>query len=208
MAPTPAATEPPSNAWAPNAPEPPEATAEPAWTPTPPQPEAPPAAPSPSPARELERKKGGLFGMFRREEPAAVTQMPRPAPAGSRAGMLASFSNALLMEYGSGSYGKGKVESRMANLLMRVDEQADPIDRPLPIVDDMIDATALEREGFAEEQAAPYLATLVRTIYEDAERVYGKDKAKRGYKAAQQQVFKSDLSSLSAPDVAGKLPKV
>jgi uncharacterized protein DUF4388 len=207
MAPTPAATESPSNAWAPNAPAPPEAATEPAWTPTSPPQEAA-AAPAPSPAREMERKKGGLFGMFRREEPVGATQMPRLAPAGSRVGMLASFSNALLMEYGSGSYGKGKVESRMANLLMRVDEQADPIDRPLPIVDDMIDATALEREGVAEEQAAPYLATLVRTIYEDAERVYGKDKAKRGYKAAQQQVFKSDLSSLSAPDVAGKLPKV
>jgi hypothetical protein len=146
--------------------------------------------------------------MFRREEPAVVTPLPRQPQAGSRVGMLASFSNALLIEYGSGSYGKGKVESRMANLLMRVDEQADPIDRPLPIVDDLIDATALEREGFPEEQAAPYLATLVRTIYEDAERAYGKDKAKKGYRAAQQQVFKSDVSSLNAPDVAGKLPKV
>jgi hypothetical protein len=208
MAPTPAATETPSNAWAPNAPAPAEPAAEPIWSPAAPPQEATATAPPPASAREMERKKGGLFGMFRREEPVGVTQMPRPVAAGSRVGMLASFSNALLMEYGSGTYGKGKVESRMANLLMRVDEQADPIDRPLPIVDDMIDATALEREGFAEEQAAPYLATLVRTIYEDAERVYGRDKAKKGYKAAQQQVFKSDLSSLSAPDVAGKLPKV
>jgi hypothetical protein len=205
MAPTPATTETPSNAWAPNAPAEaePQAQAEAAWTP-PPAPARMPAAPGTLP----ERKKTGLFGMFRREEPAAVTQMPRPMQVGSRVGMLASFSNALLMEYNSGSYGKGKVESRMANLLMRVDEQADPIDRPLPIVDDLIDATALEREGIAEEQAAPYLATLVRTIYEDAERVYGKDKARKGYRAAQQQVFKSDISSLSAPDVAGKLPKV
>ena len=59
-----------------------------------------------------------------------------------------------------------------------------------------------------DRSEAPYRATLVRTIYEDAERVYGKDKAKKGYKAAQQQVFKSDLSALNAPDVAGKLPKV
>ena len=226
MAPTPATTETPSNAWAPNAPAEPAQAPETAWTPSPPPREAPapesgampdalpPAAPRsvpPSPGvlpPTREQKKSGLFGMFRREEPAPLTQMPRQAQLGSRVGTLASFSNALLVEYSSGSYGRGKVESRMANLLMRVDEQADPIDRPLPIVDDLIDATALEREGFPEEQAAPYLATLVRTIYEDAERVYGKDKAKKGYKAAQQQVFKSDLSALNAPDVAGKLPKV
>jgi hypothetical protein len=90
---------------------------------------------------------------------------------------------------------------------MRVDEQADPIDRPLPIVDDLIDATALEREGVAEEQLVPYLAALVRQIYEDAERAFGKDKAKKGYKAAQQQVFGND-NVLQSPDLAGKLPKV
>jgi uncharacterized protein DUF4388 len=202
MTPPPASTEAPSNAWAPTAPV--QEAQRPA--PTPPAAEwAPPPAPAAAPE---EKKKGGLFGMFRREESAPVAQIPSAAPSGSRLGMLASFSNALLVEYNSGGYGKGKVESRMANLLMRVDEQADPIDRPLPIVDDLIDATALEREGVAEEQAAPYLATLVRTIYEDAERAYGKDKAKKGYKAAQQQVFKNDTASLSAPDVAGKLPKV
>jgi len=74
------------------------------------------------------------------------------------------------------------------------------------IVDDLIDATALEREGFAEEQSVPYLAALVRQIYEDAERAFGKDKAKKGYKAAQQQVF-GNGNALS-PDLAGKLPKV
>jgi len=127
------------------------------------------------------------------------------ASVASRGGLLASLSNALLLEYGS--YGKGKIETRMANLLMRVDEQADPIDRPLPIVDDLIDATALEREGLPEEQSVPYLAALVRQIYEDAERAFGKDKAKKGYKAAQQQVFGTD-NALQSPDLAGKLPKV
>ena len=157
----------------------------------------------------VEKKRSGLFGMFRREEPTPIAQMPNAAaPAQSRPGMLASFSNALIVEYNSGAYGKGKVETRMANLLMRVDEQADPIDRPLPIVDDLIDATALERERFPEEQAVPYLATLVRQIYDDAERAFGKDKAKKGYKAAQQQVFRTDASMLQSPDVAAKLPKV
>ena len=112
------------------------------------------------------------------------------------------------MEYNSGGYGKGKIETRLANLLMRVDEQADPIDRPLPVVDDLIDAAALEREGFDEQQAVPYLATLVRQIYEDAERAFGKDKAKKGYKAAQQQVFGGDPNALQSPELAGKLPKV
>jgi len=112
------------------------------------------------------------------------------------------------MEYNSGGYGKGKIETRLANLLMRVDEQADPIDRPLPVVDDLIDAAALEREGFDEGQAVPYLATLVRQIYDDAERAFGKDKAKKGYKAAQQQVFGGDATALQSPELAGKLPKV
>ena len=95
----------------------------------------------------------------------------------------------------------------MANLLMRVDEQADPIDRPLPIVDDRIDSQALDRENVPEEQAIPYLALLVTQIYDDAARTFGKDKAKKGYKAAQQQVFGTDASALGA-DVAGRLPKV
>jgi hypothetical protein len=111
------------------------------------------------------------------------------------------------MEYNSGGYGKGKIETRLANLLMRVDEQADPIDRPLPVVDDLIDAAALEREGLDEQQAVPYLATLVRQIYEDAERAFGKDKAKKGYRAAQQQVFGGDANALP-PELAGILPKV
>jgi hypothetical protein len=223
-APPPATTEAPKNTWAPTATP---AATEPAWSaptqapqaaeppprfaePPPRFAEPPPAAQAPS-APAAAPKKGGLFGMFRRDEMGAAME-PQASPAGaavaSRTGLLASFANALLVEYNSGAYGKGKVESRMANLLMRVDEQADPIDRPLPIVDDLIDATALEREALPETQAAPYLATLVRTIYEDAERVFGKDKAKKGYKTAQQQVYRTDASSLSAPDVAAKLPRV
>ena len=101
-----------------------------------------------------------------------------------------------------------RLDDRMANLLMRVDEQADPIDRPLPIVDDRIDAQALDREGMPEQQAVPYLAILVSQIFEDAERTFGKDKAKKGYRAAQQQVFGGDTSALTASDVAGRLPKV
>ena len=156
---------------------------------------------------QAEKKRGGLFGMFRREEPTPIARMPSADATTSRPGMLASFSNALLMEYNSGVYGKAKIESRMANLLMRVDEQADPIDRPLPIVDDLIDATSLERERFPEEQVTPYLATLVRQIYEDAERAFGKDKAKKGYRTAQQAVFKNDQSLFQSPDLAAKLPK-
>ena len=48
---------------------------------------------------------------------------------------------------------------------------------------------------------------LKNQIYDDAARTFGKDKAKKGYKAAQQQVFGSDASALGA-DVAGRLPKV
>ena len=161
-----------------------------------------------------EEKKKGLFGFLKRDEPShdgpAVVQAgaTEAAPAAGRAGQLASLANALLGEYNSGQYGKGRLDDRMANLLMRVDEQADPIDRPLPIVDDRIDSQALDRENVPEQQAVPYLAILVSQIYEDAEHTFGKDKAKRGYKAAQQQVFGTDASALSAPDVAGRLPRV
>ena len=193
----------------------------------PPEPTPPAAAPArdhisewsrPAPQLEAEaapeEKKKGLFGFLKRDEPshdgpavahAAATEV---APAAGRAGQLASLANALLGEYNSGQYGKGRLDDRMANLLMRVDEQADPIDRPLPIVDDRIDSQALDRENVPESQAVPYLAILVSQIYEDAEHTFGKDKAKRGYKAAQQQVFGSDASALSAPDVAGRLPRV
>ena len=166
---------------------------------------------TPAPEPHPEEKKKGLFGFLKREEPAAEPA-PRPATvdggASSRAGQLAAFANALLAEYTSGQYGKGQVDDRIANLLMRVDEQADPIDRPLPIVDDRIDVPALERENVSEPQAVPYLALLVSQVFEDAERAFGRDKAKRGYRAAQQYVFGSDASALAAPDVAGRLPKI
>jgi hypothetical protein len=209
----PASRETPTNAWAPGTPEP--ARTEPpaeARFAAPPRPDLM-ARVEPAAAPAEEKKKGGLFGMFRREEPTPIASAPSATAAATaprtRASALASFSNALLAEFTGGAYGKGKIETRMGSLLMRVDEQADPIDRPLPIVDDLIDATALERENVPEEQVVPYLATLVRQIYEDAERAFGKDKARKGYKAAQQQVFRSEAPQvLQAPDVANKLPRV
>jgi uncharacterized protein DUF4388 len=221
----PASKEAPANTWAPTAkPKEPPPVVNP-WAPAEPQQESPAkdtaagridewAAPPPQPAPETaaekdKRKTGGFLGRFRREEPPTpIAQIQPASSAASKTGKLASLSNALLMEYNSGGYGKGKIETRLANLLMRVDEQADPIDRPLPVVDDLIDAAALEREGFDEQQAVPYLATLVRQIYEDAERAFGKDKAKKGYRAAQQQVFGGDTTALQSPELAGKLPKV
>ena len=166
-----------------------------------------PAAPTETAPEE---KKRGLFGFLKREEPSGggATAVAEPAAAPGRAGQLASLANALLGEYNSGRYGKARLDDHMANLLMRVDEQADPIDRPLPIVDDRIDAQALDRENMPEQQAVPYLALLVSQIYEDAERAFGRDKAKKGYRAAQMQVFGSDTAALAAPDVAGRLPKV
>jgi hypothetical protein len=170
-------------------------------------------APSVMAEPAAEKEKKGLFGFLKRDEPAHADQAQSAAPdvatavAPGRAGQLASLANAMLTEYNGGQYGKARLDDRMANLLMRVDEQADPIDRPLPIIDDRIDAQALDRENVPEQQALPYLAILVSQIYEDAERAFGKDRAKRGYKAAQHQVFGSDASALSAPDVAGRLPK-
>jgi hypothetical protein len=211
--PPPASSETPANTWAPlakaretladadpwNAPA---STSADEWAPPPPQ-------PTPSETAAEKKKLGGFLSRFRREEtPAPIVPAAPGSPAASNTGKLASLSNALLMEYNSGGYGKGKIETRLGNLLMRVDEQADPIDRPLPVVDDLIDAAALEREGFDEHQAVPYLATLVRQIYEDAERAFGKDKAKKGYKAAQQQVFGGDPNALQSPELAGLLPKV
>ncbi|HUQ17694.1 MAG TPA: DUF4388 domain-containing protein [Candidatus Saccharimonadales bacterium] len=169
---------------------------------------------TPAAEPQPEEKKKGLFGFLKRDEPAhdraeqAATSAAVEPGASSRAGQLASFANELLTEYNSGQYGKGQVDDRIANLLMRVDEQADPIDRPLPIVDDRIDVAALERENVAEPQAVPYLALLVSQVYEDAERAFGRDKAKKGYRAAQQHVFGNDASALAAPDVAGRLPKL
>jgi hypothetical protein len=176
-----------------------------------PEPGTPPVEEwSPPPAVPGEKKKRGLFG-FGRDKPAPpVAGMPLPTAdvVGSRVGMLAALANTLIAEYNNGQYGKGRIEERIANLLMRVDEQADPIDRPLPIVDDRIDVEALEREHVADSQALPYLALLVTTIFTDAEKAFGKDKAKKGYKAAQKSVLLGDASALNSPELAGKLPRV
>jgi hypothetical protein len=178
----------------------------------PPEPGIPPVEEwSAPPAAPPEKKKRGLFG-FGRDKPAPppVAGMPLPTAGvtGSRVGLVAALANALIAEYNNGQYGKNRIEERIANLLMRVDEQADPIDRPLPIVDDRIDVEALEREQLADSQALPYLALLVTTIYADAEKTFGKDKAKKGYKAAQKSVMLGDASALSSPELAGKLPRV
>ena len=177
-----------------------------------PEPGTPPVEEwSAPPTTQPEKKKRGLFG-FGRDRPApapvAGTPLPTAGVVGSRVGVVAALANALIAEYNNGQYGKGRIEERISNLLMRVDEQADPIDRPLPIVDDRIDVEALEREQLAESQALPYLALLVTTIFADAEKTFGKDKAKKGYKAAQKSVMLGDASALSSPDLAGKLPRV
>ncbi|MEK7861316.1 MAG: DUF4388 domain-containing protein, partial [Chloroflexota bacterium] len=197
-------------------------------------PTAPPAAEEAAPedmavSAPLERiareeKKGWLVGLLRREPrsaPAATaapsapligggepTPMPRSGPlARTPVGQLAAFSNELVAEYDSGRYGKGRIESRMPNLLMRVDEQADPIDRPIPVSGDRIDISALEADAVPEQQALPYLATLVRQIYEDAERAFGRDKAKRGYREVRQRLFGKEAALLQAPEIAGRVPR-
>jgi uncharacterized protein DUF4388 len=186
-----------------------------------PAPAAAPEAPAPAPNEwapppiietPAAPKKKGLFGFGGGKDKAAATAAAEPpirirTSGASRAALLAAFSNALLTEYNSGAYGKGKVDERIPSLLMRVDEQADPIDKPLPVVDDRLDVQALERIALPEQQSVPYLAVLVSTIYGDAEKAFGKDKAKKGYKVAQQNVFGPDASALGG-DLAGKLPKV
>lgn len=171
-----------------------------------------------------EAKKGWLFGLLRREPRAASaattapsapligggepTPMPRSGPlARTTAGQLAAFSNELVAEYDSGRYGKGRIASRMPHLLMRVDEQADPIDRAIPVSGDRIDISALEADAVPEQQALPYLATLAREIYEDAERAFGRDTAKRGYREVRQRLFGKEAALLQAPEIAGRVPR-
>jgi uncharacterized protein DUF4388 len=171
--------------------------------PTPVEPYAePPAAPAP-------QKKGGLFGgLFGRKQPVAAPATTRAALARTDAGKLALFANALIDGYNSGQYGKGRVEDRMIGLLMRVDEQADPIDRPLPVAGDRVDVASVDDGAIPEEQSLPYIATLVRQVYDDAERAFGKDKARRGFREIRDRVFGKDQAALQAAPVAGRMPKV
>ena len=162
----------------------------------------------PAEAPAAPEKKRGLFGFGRKDKAQAAPPATVAIGPVSRPAMLAALSNAMIGEYNSGRYGKGNVESRMANLLMRVDEQADPIDKPLPVVDERIDVQALDRDRTPSDQIAPYLALLVGTIYSDAEKAFGKDKAKKGYKAAMLSALGSDSVALATPEIAGKLPKV
>jgi hypothetical protein len=156
---------------------------------------------------------GGLFGGAKREAAQAVSA-PEPtsfltpaASAASSPGRLASFANALMTEYNSGQYGKQRLDERMNVRLRLVDEQADPLDRMLPVHDDRLDVSAIDRD-FAPEQASPYLATLIRQIYEDAERLFGKDKAKKGYRAAIRNGLGGDESVLRDRSIVEVLPKL
>lgn len=194
---------------------PPASEAAPAWQPAPaPAPAWQPAAAAPVPAApasgaearaaEPATKKGGLLGgLFgKKDSPAAVST---DAATGSRATRLATFANALLDEFTNGTYeGKGRLDDRLANRLMRADEQADPIDRPLPVRGDRIDVAALERASFSDRQVSPYIALVISQLYEDAERAFGKDRAKRGYRSVQHAVL-GDSAALG-PDL--RLPRV
>ena len=169
------------------------------------RPPAPPPAAEPAPAK----KKSGLFGFGGKSAaPAAPAAAAAPAVTGSRSAQLASFANELVAGYNSGQYGKARVEDHMPSLLMRVDEQADPIDRPVPLANDRIDVASIERGTLPETQAVPYLALLVRQIYDDAERALGKDKAKRGFKDTRDRLFGKDPALFQAPEIAARLPKV
>jgi len=164
----------------------------------------PPVAPAP-----VEKRKGGLFGGLFGGGAKAAPVVPRPFErAGTRAWQLASFANELVAAYNSGAYGKARVEDRMLSLLMRADEQADPIDRPLPIANDRLDVGAIDRSVLPDRQAVPYLATLLRQIFDDAERALGKDKARRGFRDVRERLFGKDLTLLQAPEVGRRLTKV
>ncbi|MBI2773520.1 MAG: DUF4388 domain-containing protein [Chloroflexi bacterium] len=203
----PAEPAPPPPAWEPPPAEvvtpgtPPVAeqvAAVPAEVVVPPEPVAPPVEPL---------KKGGLFGRFGRT-PASIGVAPSGAPAAaSRAGRLAQFANDLVDAYSSGRYSKARIDSAIRPWVMRADEQADPLDRPIPLAADRLDVAAIERE-LPEKQAVPYVALLIREVHSEAERVLGKDSAKRAYRETRARVFGKDLSVLQQPDAAARLPKV
>lgn len=164
-----------------------------------------PAAPPPAPAKK--GLFGGIFGGGKQQQVAAAPP-PASAQARTRAGQLALFVNELLASYNSGRYGKGRVEDRMVSLLMRVDEHADPVDRPIPVRHDRLDVGAIDTNPVPERQSLPYLATLARQVYDDAERVLGKDKAKRGFRDTRDRLFGKDLSLFQAPEIAPRVPKM
>jgi hypothetical protein len=127
-------------------------------------------------------------------------------PGTSAPGRLASFANALLAEYNSGLYGRSRLVERMNVWLRLVDEHADPLDRMLPVQDDRLDIAAIDRDF--SQTAGPYLATLVRQIYEEAARVFGGDKAKKGYKSAIKNALGGDEGLLRDRAFASLLPRV
>jgi len=146
------------------------------------------------------RKRGLFSGLFKRDEEAPhetanVGLGHLGQKGGTRVVQLAALANGLLDEFKNGENGTGGLDDRIADRLMRADVQADPIDRPLPVVNDRIDAAALGRADMPDAQVAPYLALLVSQIYEDAERAFGRDKARRGYRSVQQRAI-ADAASL------------
>ena len=171
------------------------------------------APPNPAPAPDAEReRKRGLFGFGGHKEavvpPLAASASATASIAGAtRAGRLAAFTNALIAEYNSGHYGKGRIDGKIAHLLLRVDEQAEPVDRPMPIQGDTLSVQSLDSGVLPESQALPYLALLINQIVADAERALGKDKAKVGYRVARHQALGND-PLLDTPDLAPRLPMV
>ena len=174
--------------------------------PAPPPAPAPSPTPSSAPVAPPAKQRGGLFGFGRKIEPAATAVTPTLTIATTRAGKLGSFANALIEEYNSGRYGKGRVEGKITKLLLRVDEQADPIDRPIPTVGDALSVSGLDAGLIPEAQAVPYLAFLVTQIHGDAERAFGRDKAKQGYQVARRQTLPDD-PLLGSADLLGRLPR-